>query len=351
MPECPGTQWLSVATPWARRLHTLLVIHLASRYPGPGSKCADRLIAACESLKTATILAPCICNVSLFSFAISSPSPIAHNSAAQTSIHPEHRKQRRDLHPFPCLHNAAAHTRPSSERDPSVHPIQTRAPILASLSLAQHCTARLAAAVSSSMLVLTTGSSPGAGQFMPLVVWPCSCCFLMTLHIGASEEGLLCTSYSFLLHAFSSLAENCCCLQSMVASASVSSDSLISTPRGVMGSAPRMDLACRLRRSWRSSRLPTSLGSHQSSLPYSATAWMHATWTARMLSGATPYVLVSDRSQPSAALAFFMHRLWRSINVRCASIQTPSQRVTCALNHMDPFLTLIFAVSLAGGVS
>jgi hypothetical protein len=29
-----------------------------------------------------------------------------------------------------------------------------------------------------------------------------------------------------------------------------------------VGSAPRMDLACRLRRSCWSSRLPTSLGSH-----------------------------------------------------------------------------------------
>jgi hypothetical protein len=35
----------------------------------------------------------------------------------------------------------------------------------------------------------------------------------------------------------------------------VSPESLINAPRGVVGSVPRMDLACRLRRSWRSSRL------------------------------------------------------------------------------------------------
>jgi len=106
-----------------------------------------------------------------------------------------------------------------------------------------------------------------------------------------------------------------------------------------------MDLACRWRRSRLSSRLPTSLGSHQSSLPSSATAWTHATWTARTLSGTTPYVLVGDRSLASAALVFLMHREWCSLNVRCACIQTPSQRGTCALNRMHPFPTHIFAVS------
>jgi hypothetical protein len=112
-----------------------------------------------------------------------------------------------------------------------------------------------------------------------------------------------------------------------------------------VSSVPRMDLACQLRSSWRSSRLLTSLGSHLSSLPYIATAWTHVTWTALMLSGTTPYVLVSVRSLASAALAIFMQRLLCSTNLRCASIQTPSQRVTCALNRRDLFTTLIFAVS------
>jgi len=39
MPECPGAQWISVAMPWARRFRALLLIHLASRCPGPGSSC------------------------------------------------------------------------------------------------------------------------------------------------------------------------------------------------------------------------------------------------------------------------------------------------------------------------
>jgi len=106
-----------------------------------------------------------------------------------------------------------------------------------------------------------------------------------------------------------------------------------------------MDLASRLRRRWRSSHLPTSLGSHQRSQPYSATAWTHATWTALTVSGTTPYVLVRVRSLASAALAFFIHRLWSSLNVRCASIHTPTQRVACALNRTDSFPTLIIAVS------
>ena len=112
MPECPGTQWISVAMPWPRRLRALLLIRLASRCPGPGSRCAARRIAACESLKTATVFTPCFCNVSLFSIATSSASPIAHSSASKTSMRPVPRKLRRDLHSFPCLHTAAAPTRP-----------------------------------------------------------------------------------------------------------------------------------------------------------------------------------------------------------------------------------------------
>jgi len=195
------------------------------------------------------------------------------------------------------------------------------------------------------MMVLTTDPSPRAGHIMPLVVWPCSCSSLTTLHIGAPEEGFWCNSASLPLHASLSLAANRCCLESKTTGAGVSPDSLISAPRGVVGSAPRMDLACRLRRSWRSSRLPASLGSHQSSLPYSATAWTHATWTALTLSGTMPYVVVRVRSLASAALAFFTHRLCCSLNVRCVSIQTPNQGVACVLNHMTPLPTLIFAVS------
>jgi hypothetical protein len=69
------------------------------------------------------------------------------------------------------------------------------------------------------MVVLTAGSLPGAGQLMPSIVRPCSCSFLTTLHIGAPEEGLLCSSFSLLLHAFSSLAANRCCLESKVTGA------------------------------------------------------------------------------------------------------------------------------------
>jgi hypothetical protein len=195
------------------------------------------------------------------------------------------------------------------------------------------------------MAVLTAGSSPWAGQFMSSVVRPYSCAFLTTLHIGAPEDGLLCSSFSLVLHAFSSLAANRGFLESKVTGAGLSPNSLISAPRRVVGSAPMIDLACRLKSSCRSSRLPSSMGSHQSSLPYSATGCMHATSTARMLSGTMPYYLVSDWSLASAALTFFMHRLWCSLNVRYPSIQMPIQRVACVLNRIDPLPTLIFAVS------
>jgi len=197
------------------------------------------------------------------------------------------------------------------------------------------------------MMVLTTDSSPGAGHIMPSVVRPCSCSSLTTLHIGAPEEGFRCNSFSLPLHESASLAANRCCLESKTTGAGVSPDSLITAPHGVVGSTPMMDLACRLRRSWRSSRLPASLGSHQSSLPYSATAWTHATWTALTLSGTMPYVVVRVRSLASAALAFFKHRLCCSLNVRCASIQTPNQHVAGVLNRMTPLPTHIFAVGFS----
>jgi len=189
-----------------------------------------------------------------------------------TSKSPVPRKLRCDLYSFPCLHTAAAPTRPSSERVPSVHHIQTRTPTLGTFCLAQRCAALLAVVVSSSMVVLTTDSSPGGGQSMPLVVWPCSCSTQITLHISAPEEVLWCSSFSLLLHAFASLTVNRCCQAFKITGAGVSRHSLINAPWRVVGSVPRMDLVCRLRWSWRSSRLPSSLGSHQSLLPYSATA-------------------------------------------------------------------------------
>ena len=194
-------------------------------------------------------------------------------------------------------------------------------------------------------MVLTTDCSPGAGQFMPKVVWPFRCSFLTALPIGALEAGFWYSYFNLLLHAFACLAVNLCCLESKITGAGVSPASLISAPRGVLGSAPRMDLGCRFRRSWRSSRLPTSLRSHQSTLPYSATAWTQAIWTALTFSGTPLYVLVSVRSLASAALAVSLLRLWSSLNIRCASIQTPRQRVASLLNRIKPSPTLIFAVN------
>jgi hypothetical protein len=70
------------------------------------------------------------------------------------------------------LSTAAARTHPSPVRDPSVHHIQTPAPILASVSLAKHWAALLAVVVSSSMVDVTTDSSTGPGQFMTSIILP-----------------------------------------------------------------------------------------------------------------------------------------------------------------------------------
>jgi hypothetical protein len=102
-----------------------------------------------------------------------------------------------------------------------------------------------------------------AGQFMPLVVHQCSCSFLTALHISALEDGFLCSSFSLLLNAFSSLAANRCCLESKITATGASPYSVISSPRRIVGSVCRMDLACLLRQCWGSSRVPTSLSSQQ----------------------------------------------------------------------------------------
>ena len=99
--------------------------------------------------------------------------------------------------------------------------------------------------------------------------------------------------------------------------------------------------------SWKSSRLPTSHVSPQRSLPYNATVWTDATWTALALSETMLYVFVRVWSMASAAVALSMHRVWCSLNLRCASNHTPSECVTRALTRMDLFPTLLFAPSLA----
>jgi len=150
----------------------------------------------------------------------------------------------------PCLHTAALPTLPSSDLDPFVHHIQTPAPTLASLSLAQWIASLLAAVSTLSMTVLTAGISSGLGQRMISASQPHSYSFVITLHIGPPDVVWSCTAFSFeRSHALASLAVNRCCLASRATGAGVSPDSLISAPIVVVGRAPRVDLACRLSRS------------------------------------------------------------------------------------------------------
>ena len=91
-------------------------------------------MAPCESLKTAAVVTPCVCSVSSFFTDSRSACPIAHSSASKTSIRPVARWLRKALQPPLCMSTTAAPTLPSSDRDPSVHHIQTPAPTFASLS-------------------------------------------------------------------------------------------------------------------------------------------------------------------------------------------------------------------------
>ena len=114
-----------------------------------------------------------------------------------------------------CMHTAAAPTLLSSDRDLSVHHIQTPAPTLASLSLAQRIAALFATVSSLRMTVLAAGSSSGLGQRMVSASRPRLCSFVMTLHIGGPDVGWSCTDFSLEpSHALASLAVNRCCLVS-----------------------------------------------------------------------------------------------------------------------------------------
>jgi len=94
------------------------------------------------------------------------------------------------------------------------------------------------------MTVLTTDSSPAAGQLRPSVVQPCLGSFSTALHTGIPEERFWCSFNRLLLHAFDSLSAVRCYLDSRITAAGVSSESLIFAPSGVVVSAPTIDLAC-----------------------------------------------------------------------------------------------------------
>ena len=248
---------------WGRRACDLLLIPLAVHSPMPGSMCATCRNAACESLKTAMILIHCLCNLSLCSTVTSTTSSIACHSVSKTSMRPVPSLRWQELQGYPCSHTAAAPTRPSAEHNPSVNNIAPPAPILTTCLLAHGCTVFVAAVATFCMGVLTTDSLPRAGQSLPLVVWPCSCSTLPTLQIIPLEVGYRYNSFSLVLHAFACLITNHCCLESKITSRGVSPDSPISTPREVVPNMSMIDLACSLRRSWRSSCVLTSLRSHQ----------------------------------------------------------------------------------------
>lgn len=71
---------------------------------------------------------------------------------------------------------------------------------------------------------------------------------------------------------------------------------------------------------------------------------MDATGIVLMVSGTILDVFVRVRSLASAALAFFMRLLCYSLDIRFEQILTAYQCVTCLLNRMKKFLTVIFAV-------
>jgi hypothetical protein len=117
MLDCRRTKWISGEMLRARRSCTLRLIRLAICRPGPGSRCTAHLIAACETLTTATVFTPCSSGVSLLLTVSQIASTMPHGSASKTSVCPVPSQLRWVHWSLQCLHTAAAPTRPLSERD------------------------------------------------------------------------------------------------------------------------------------------------------------------------------------------------------------------------------------------
>jgi len=66
-------------------LRTRLMIRLASRCPGPGSRCVARRIAVWKLLETSRVFTLFICNISRFSIATSSASVLATGDCGQVT--------------------------------------------------------------------------------------------------------------------------------------------------------------------------------------------------------------------------------------------------------------------------
>jgi len=132
----------------------------------------------------------------------------------------------------------------SSVRDPCVHHVQVPDPNLPPVFFARSSAALWAEVSSSIMVVLTAGFCPGSGQWIVSALLQCACSIAATLPTGAPRVGYSKRSCDFEpSHAFGSLATTRCSLASRATAAGVSHESHITAPLGVVGSAPRMDLA------------------------------------------------------------------------------------------------------------
>jgi hypothetical protein len=247
VPEYPGTCWMSVLRPWARRDRALWLIYFTSLCPGSGPSGGVHQIGACESVKTATVFTLCCCSISHCSIITSCASLILGRSVSKHSIRPVYTNLLCDFHRFLQLHTVMSRTQPLSEHNLSVHHTLTAALNLVSFPITQCCGVQLAVLVSCSVLVVTTDSLPRDGQFMPGVVQPYLCFSMATVNIGQPEEEFWCNVFHVSLHATATVGMSRCCLESKIPGVGVSADSLIIVPHGVVGGAPRMNLACQLR--------------------------------------------------------------------------------------------------------
>jgi len=86
------------------------------------------------------------------------------------------------------------------------------------------------------------------------------------------------------------------------------------------------------------------LGSHQSSLLSSATAWTQDTPMAPISLGTTPDIIGRIRGIASSAQHFAPHRFRRSFNVRRVSILTRISDVASLTHRIKPCTTLLSCV-------
>jgi len=144
--------------PWVQMALAYLLIALSTCIPGPGSRCAVSLLAACKSLSSATVVTPSTHRTSDHATNFRSATSIAQSSLWNISIPPMLRLLRKTVHLSPFIHATLTPTPALSVWDLSVYHNQEPDVTVLSIVHSHHSVGLKAAASSSQHDVNQSGS-------------------------------------------------------------------------------------------------------------------------------------------------------------------------------------------------